>query len=87
MLHGVQDVSYAPLIFLILFSFCCFAWVFFSTLLYNTLILSSASSNPLFIPSNVLFIQILHSDWSFFMVSVFFHAVEHPYNHYFEIYI
>ena len=43
--------------FRILFSFCCSALVFFSTLSFKTLVQSSASCNLLFIPASVLFIS------------------------------
>ena len=57
------------------FSFCCSAWIFFSTLSSKSLIQSSASSDLLFIPSSVLFISgsaFFISNWFFFMVSMSF---------------
>ena len=70
---------------LFFFSFCCSCWVLFSTLSSKSLIQSSASSNLLFFPSSVLFIQTLYSLFltgPFYSFYVIFHALQYTYNHY-----
>ena len=88
MLNFVPKISYALLILLNSFLFLLFCLGAFFYFVSKSLIQYSAPSNLLFIPSSVLFISDIAffiSDCTFYDFLVFFHAVEYPYNHYYEL--